>query len=189
LQLTLDICVDVIECVACGKTFKSEKAFACHENSKKHKEAVKQLKAELLLDEDLEESLLDGSLTPADSLDNCFDELTSAAADLKLDTVEDVTHELIVENTKNDIGLPLETEGELDSSPNVSLATDTSAGSTQKKRRRAPKDKSKTSAPVIACNVCAESFSSRTKLFDHIKESGHAAQGPKGRSARKGKKI
>jgi len=28
------------------------------------------------------------------------------------------------------------------------------------------------------CNVCAESFTSRTKLFDHIKDTGHALTSP-----------
>lgn len=38
-------------CIACDKMFKTEKAFANHENSKKHKENVELLKAEVIEDE------------------------------------------------------------------------------------------------------------------------------------------
>lgn len=45
--------VEYYECVACAKTFKSEKAFQNHEASKKHKSLVADLKRELMLEEQL----------------------------------------------------------------------------------------------------------------------------------------
>ncbi|KAJ5118521.1 Heat shock protein DnaJ [Penicillium atrosanguineum] len=44
--------VESFECVACNKHFKSQKQFEAHERSKKHLKAVKQLRREMLLEND-----------------------------------------------------------------------------------------------------------------------------------------
>ncbi|KAF2705594.1 DnaJ-domain-containing protein [Pleomassaria siparia CBS 279.74] len=66
----LEIDDEVFECVACHKTFKSEKQYDAHERSKKHHKAVYALKKKmqkenvnLNLDEDIQSS---GAITPAD---------------------------------------------------------------------------------------------------------------------------
>src|SRR5882757_11211524 len=55
---------EVFECVACGKTFKSEAAWDSHERSKKHLKAVEMLKQEMEQDaEELElEEDIDGDV-------------------------------------------------------------------------------------------------------------------------------
>ncbi len=65
-----DIEEEHYECVACNKTFKSERQYEAHERSKKHQKAIQTLKrkmqkdnAHLNLDDDVVE---DGVLTPAD---------------------------------------------------------------------------------------------------------------------------
>lgn len=45
-------------CAACKKPFKSMQAWKNHEKSKKHKQTLKKVKAEVVLDDDLEEQLL-----------------------------------------------------------------------------------------------------------------------------------
>ena len=44
---------------------------------------------------------------------------------------------------------------------------------TRKKKRRAGKDEGM-KKDKFACNVCKTGFPSKTKLFDHINETGHA---------------
>ncbi|KAF2827620.1 DnaJ-domain-containing protein [Ophiobolus disseminans] len=62
---------DHYECVACNKTFKSERQYEAHEKSKKHQKAIQSLKrkmqkdnAHLHLDED---GISSGHITPADN--------------------------------------------------------------------------------------------------------------------------
>lgn len=44
------------------------------------------------------------------------------------------------------------------------------------------------SHPCQTCNVCNTSFISRTKLFEHINETGHARAGEKTDNSNGGKK-
>ncbi|KAJ3500639.1 hypothetical protein NMY22_g19195 [Coprinellus aureogranulatus] len=61
-----------------------------------------------------------------------------------------------------------------------------------KKAKRKEKEKAKSAASEsFQCNVCRESFPSKTKLFNHINEEGHAAAVPEkggGKKATKGKR-
>lgn len=90
------------ECVACNKTFKSERQYEAHEKSKKHQKAIQSLKrkmqkdnAHLNLDED---AISSGVITPAeghlgqhvissdaDDLDDSARELTERTNELKVD--------------------------------------------------------------------------------------------------------
>lgn len=74
-------------------------------------------------------------------------------------------------------------------------------GSGKKARRSKKKDK-KAAAAVEKCNVCGEGFDSRSKLFNHVREEGHALadsslkdqvweaqeQNVKGKKGKRGKK-
>jgi DnaJ family protein A protein 5 len=80
------------ECVACNKTFKSERQWEAHEKSKKHQKAVQALKkkmqkdnAHLNLDEDV---LSSGVMTPAN------DELGADAAVSDVDDLKDSMNDL-----------------------------------------------------------------------------------------------
>lgn len=83
------------ECVACNKTFKSERQWEAHEKSKKHQKAIKSLKrrmqkenAHLNLDADLTGS---GDITPMD--DDYLGEIDDEGA---YDSVDDVADEVNV---------------------------------------------------------------------------------------------
>ncbi|ODV91915.1 hypothetical protein CANCADRAFT_11762, partial [Tortispora caseinolytica NRRL Y-17796] len=52
-----------------------------------------------------------------------------------------------------------------------------SSSSKKEKKKKAKKDK-KANDNALKCNVCNDEFSSRNKLFDHIKATGHALAGP-----------
>ncbi|KAF2129812.1 meiotically up-regulated gene 185 protein-like protein [Dothidotthia symphoricarpi CBS 119687] len=95
---------DIYECVACSKTFKSERQYEAHEKSKKHQKAIQSLKkkmkkdnAHLNLDDD---ALGSGVLTPVEG----DGDVDSEADDLE-DSVQDLTqktNELEVEDVETD---------------------------------------------------------------------------------------
>lgn len=66
-------------CYACKKKFKSDKQWANHEKSKKHIIAVEKMRAELLVEEDLEE----------DSLDIMYDENTNESEGQDLSSLDE----------------------------------------------------------------------------------------------------
>jgi DnaJ family protein A protein 5 len=91
------------ECVACNKTFKSERQYDAHERSKKHQKAIQALKrkmqkdnAHLNLDEDAIDSDIivpadddldvDISASDANGLDESVQDLTDKTGELKVDT-------------------------------------------------------------------------------------------------------
>jgi DnaJ family protein A protein 5 len=95
---------DIYECVACNKTFKSERQYDAHERSKKHQKAIQALKwrmqkdnAHLDLDKD---GISSGIITPADDvgnnetgsdsndLDESIQDITAKTEDLKVDDEE-----------------------------------------------------------------------------------------------------
>jgi DnaJ homolog subfamily A member 5 len=75
-----------------------------------------------------------------------------------------------------------------DSSPTKTMGK--AAQKRQKKAAKQANEESNASAERHICNVCRETFPSRSKLFDHIKGTGHAlASGPaKGSGKRRGKR-
>jgi DnaJ family protein A protein 5 len=65
--------VESFECVACNKSFKSEKQFEAHEKSKKHVKAVKQLTREMRLQDvqlDLDQPAVERDASDLDTLDD-----------------------------------------------------------------------------------------------------------------------
>ncbi|CAI7621353.1 unnamed protein product [Penicillium pancosmium] len=65
--------VESFECVACNKSFKSEKQFEAHEKSKKHVKAVKQLTREMRLQDvqlDLDQPTVEHDASDLDQLDD-----------------------------------------------------------------------------------------------------------------------
>lgn len=85
--------------------------------------------------------------------------------------------------------------------PDVAVEATSVADGEGKKSRRAKKDK-KSAAAAERCNVCGQGFDSRSKLFTHVREEGHAlakgsdtmppemweAEGRKGKKGKKGKR-
>lgn len=92
---------EIFECVACNKTFKSERQYEAHEKSKKHQKALKDLKRKMQkdnahLDLDLDD-LGSGGMTPVEDyhdavgpeeyvmMDDPVEDITTEAAHLDLD--------------------------------------------------------------------------------------------------------
>jgi DnaJ family protein A protein 5 len=142
-------------CVACRKSFKSEKAYENHERSKKHKQEVEKLRAELLLDEELLELEKEEPEEPKVERKKSS---TGKAKKKKVFTMEEADD---LEDTVVSI----------DRAPEVVI--EEVSDKKQKPRRRAAKDSSKPSGN--ACKKCGESFPSKSALFRHLDSSGHHA--------------
>lgn len=231
----------VFKCIVCDKSFKSQKQFSIHENSKKHKKALKKLKWEMRkegveLGIDKSDDDLDVFQTASsdilDSLDNGevistvqdegdITELSDADATQRIqknqvalpttvefeidDDIESLEYEENSDRTgqSSKIGLSdlsnhiLKTDSELErvysSLENNLLLNDEESdddwNTKAKKKKKKPKVKNafkdNTSVKPLAsaeplkptkevCNVCGTLFTSRNKLFAHIKSSGHA---------------
>ncbi|KAF3005082.1 hypothetical protein E8E13_009733 [Curvularia kusanoi] len=83
---------EIFECVACNKTFKSERQYEAHEKSKKHQKALKDLKRKMQkdnahLDLDLDD-FGSGGITPAEG---DYDPVGPAEYVLMDDPAEDIT--------------------------------------------------------------------------------------------------
>lgn len=202
---------DLIECVACGKTFKSDSSFRSHEKSRKHKMAVKVLRDELLLDES---SYITNETESNESTNNLRKD-DSGSKELQINTIADSDNQAIeskseiletnikdsegserdeIESKEENVSLisnsdDEDADGELEKiqsflnqlngleNAEESKTESTNPVTEKKKRRRAAKAPLSNSK-ASSCNVCSESFQSRTKLFEHINLNGHHSAGP-----------
>ncbi|KAK2149764.1 hypothetical protein LSH36_437g02101 [Paralvinella palmiformis] len=223
--------LDDFFCVACNKEFKTEKAYANHERSKKHKENTSFLKAQMLAEEavlfDLHENNkisaegdqaaggIETRLTD-DETESAGDEDISNMPKIKLskkqkkkrkqqqkllnmknkveNDLDNAVNELVlkeslkvednsesskkIETVVNIVETDNDNELEADpSSDSVNQLPETSLGGTingtVEKTNEKKKTPQKDTIPQI-CHHCSQSFPSRNKLFQHIKETGHA---------------
>ncbi|KAF2219186.1 hypothetical protein BDZ85DRAFT_46774 [Elsinoe ampelina] len=219
------------ECVACRKTFKSEKQFEAHERSKKHQKAVQGLKAKMrkenkhlnLDDDDLDS----GTSTPAtedvDDLDEAQTEAATADQDEEADLAQqtsglDINDQSDSDEVKDhppptqspqpeseedsssqdsDYADPSTIADRLTSNPSSDPTSATPLDSdddsvpqpAQPKKGKAALKRAKKAAAAqsteqqenrFQCAVCAASFPSKTRMFQHIKDFGHAALKPAG---------
>lgn len=217
---------DSLYCIACKKTFKSDKAMANHNRSKKHAENVSRLLLELG-DDDADEADNrdddnvddDGKLSVddvevADDLPDLSQsrskkkkkkrrqqqkmssELTVSHSDSDHETDEAAAVADRCDNTDNIVTESDRLNTEEASSVSQRPATDaaaeaeeTSSINTKLKNNKKKTDKSsqgKASAAGIQsadgadvadsllCHKCRQTFTSRNKLFEHIKLTGHA---------------
>jgi DnaJ family protein A protein 5 len=236
------------ECVACRKTFKSERQWEAHEKSKKHQKAIYALKrkmqkdnAKLGLDEDVGNS---GTITPmsgdgedqeaASGMDEDMEDLTGKVekAGLEDDSIGDEEADTAQPKPQTDLD-PASPESSSDdndeddeyasrSEIEARLTNDTPLIATTseadehlptsppdtestpggKKLGAAAKKRAKRAAKTAEvseadpdlphrCAKCNAGFPSKTRLFQHIKDFGHAAlkdAGAKGGAGKKGKK-
>ena len=142
---------DELFCIACNKEMRNEKAFAAHRKQKKHLENVSALR-ETLLKEEMINS----------------DELKSDS-----DSTEDLIGEDVsinLEATVPEENKTLEPDAEPKDSPPKRKKQ-------KKKTKGSSKKSSKNSEGLnndLGCVVCKQEFSSKNKLFSHLKDSGHA---------------
>ncbi|XP_076063989.1 dnaJ homolog subfamily C member 21 isoform X3 [Oratosquilla oratoria] len=143
--------MDDLYCAACNKFFKSDKAFANHERSKKHKENLEILKSEMQLEDELyiqdeKHDLLDEQLESQNIeqvAESQVDDTSAVTGELK---PQDYLEKKYINNNK----------------------------SNKKKHGKNTADNGEQEA-VLTCKICSQAFPSKNKLFNHIKSSGHAA--------------
>ena len=146
-------------CVACRKTFKSEKAFTNHENSKKHKLEVARLRAQLLAE------------------DAAFFDEPVIESDVVVSPEPEVKKEKKLKQ-KNRRKLEFSDD---EKAPEVLIAAgeevvEEVAKQKTKPRRRANKETTAVpTVPVFACKRCLEVFQSKSALFRHLDAAGHHA--------------
>lgn len=154
-------------CVACNKAFKSEKAFANHEGSKKHKAEVTRLREELLLS-DIDDDVVEAGeklVEPVDIISTRSKKNKKKKGRTISDDEDDKASDIRV-------------------SPQIVLEPVEAPAGERKPRRR--KDKAiKAEENQFACKSCGATFQSKSALFRHLDEAGHHALVSINRSGRK----
>jgi DnaJ family protein A protein 5 len=146
-------------CVACRKTFRSEKAFANHENSKKHKQEVEKLRRELLMDDELLE-------IESKSLEEQPEEPVPAAKEKKKKQKKKKVMQ-ISEDEQEEEQVPIR-------APEI-VTEQQDTENRKSRRRRANKDATEAARNANECKRCSESFTSKSALFRHLDAAGHHA--------------
>ncbi|PWN35393.1 DnaJ-domain-containing protein [Meira miltonrushii] len=177
---------DGLECFACDKVFQSEAAFANHERSNKHKKQVQKLRRDMQReDRDLQKSMKEMNveeeedenivMIPAQN-EETQDEMAglSKKARQKLKKrMKEQEKAAASETATPEVGSEEEEEvqnADQQQEPKAEEQTE-APPSNGKKTRRAKKD---AKFAKERCNVCSTGFDSRSKLFTHIRETGHA---------------
>jgi DnaJ family protein A protein 5 len=222
------------ECVACGKTFKSEKQFETHEKSKKHLKTLQQLRRQMqrenkefdlgdisggrpdipgTVEDEAEEedrdsadeigqqaqNEMNGTATSQGDLsDQGADEIAQPSlrpgSTLSASTAEKYSCDEYASRDEVESRLADHVEQLTDATAAASIASDSSTprkvGKAKEKRaRRAAQKKTAAEDLDFTCAACNEGFPSRTKLFTHLKDKGHAHYVPKTtKGSGKGKK-
>ncbi|ESO87617.1 hypothetical protein LOTGIDRAFT_179278 [Lottia gigantea] len=198
-ELEEELLMDELYCFACNKSFKSEKSMLNHEKSKKHKDNVAILRDQLLEEEELENSNIDESNLNSEEDLPKLEDLTLDEPRQKLSKKQkkkrrqqraelekcDIKKEL--EEEKEDLQEDIEerlspqidditAEQEVKTGGHTSEANSNSilVDRIQHCPLRVWKDSQTSNKEPQLCNVCQKSFTTRNKLFQHIKETGHA---------------
>uniref|UniRef100_A0A1I7SWF0 DnaJ homolog subfamily C member 21 n=2 Tax=Bursaphelenchus xylophilus TaxID=6326 RepID=A0A1I7SWF0_BURXY len=155
-------------CIVCEKKFKTKKSFQNHEKSKKHKQAVNELRE--FMNEDDQTLFGEGEEENEDELQQ---KQGKRKKKKKRGMTEKPTNE---EQPQPSEALPEERSPE--EQPLEEAKVEEKA---KKEKKRKPKEAegTKQDGPTVPvpseCQVCKLEFPSRSKLFAHIKDSGHAA--------------
>lgn len=188
----------VFDCVACDKLFQSAAAWDNHERSKKHKQAVKKLQREMQLEEE-EFGLDDAAIAHQEDTDKGMEEaidtlnINSAEENLSKKARQRLKKRMKQEekmasstlNSDEDDAKTQEGANPEVDEERQQVASEQESGSADPKTespkigdggRRAARRGAKKGAAAAAerCNVCRQGFDSRSKLFTHIRETGHA---------------
>ncbi|CZS73971.1 hypothetical protein SNK03_009473 [Fusarium graminearum] len=212
--------VEILECVVCNKTFKSEKQLEAHEKSKKHTKAVQQLRrqlkregAELQLDEaspqsqetanqdgqggdttsskykEMEDEDEGGPIPVEQAAPSANDGLQEGVAAHSTDASDDTDYaprDIVEERIAN--ASKYKSDGNKTNEDKLSESVQNLSVDEPAQGKKVGKAKAKRAKKAAAaqtqqeispqCGYCGESFTSRTKLFAHIRDEGHAALKP-----------
>ncbi|KAF2399974.1 DnaJ-domain-containing protein [Trichodelitschia bisporula] len=180
------------ECVACRKRFKSERQVEAHERSKKHLKAVQALRRQMMRDEvglDLEgEGLEEGEMVEDDGGGEEEGAAEGEAEEEVPDAVvpnNEPIHDPEPHPAPDPADTSSEAEDEDEEKPTPSAShppSDTEAPPPPKKLGKAALKRAKKAAQATPdtdlphkCAACGSAFGSRSKLFQHIADWGHAA--------------
>ncbi|KAI4467559.1 dnaj subfamily c member 21 [Holotrichia oblita] len=175
-------------CVACNKIFKTPKAFKNHESSKKHRENVANLR-EVMLSEDLDEDLYNSDeqehyelLTEKETIQE--NDISFSKTKKKNKKGKNVI-KIIENDSENEISNGILDHDNFQDIPIVKKQKRKKKDKSTKKNDIKPdedevnskKPISKTEADLDTdhcCVKCKAQFSSKNKLFDHLKKTGHS---------------
>lgn len=193
--------LQIFECVVCSKSFKTKKQLVAHEKSKKHMKAFQKLKWEMKKDgidvslhvseedkEDKEDEDEENGTVQSDAdLDSSESKRVNGTKVSQHSDSQDseqeenrFTNELVTNLEKTKISksqsIPKMNQNDFNDSTSGDQKESTKSGprigkAKQKRMMRAQKTNS---TPSLSCVVCNQTFPSRNKLFDHVKNSGHA---------------
>eukprot|EP00474_Spongospora_subterranea_P002018 CRZ02476.1 hypothetical protein [Spongospora subterranea] len=178
----------IIECVACGKFFKSDKQYSNHERSKRHRSMVASLRDELSLEEqglaDLNiadddtapQALADIKTVDEDPVCPLDQQAPSLATDEEIFSVKPIRKKNKKLQKTANFGIEI---AEVKSEDESITQTDEVIPTETKKSRRRAKLKSKSteinppedasqSTGQFACGKCRSKFPSKTQLFKHL---------------------
>eukprot|EP00127_Corallochytrium_limacisporum_P000940 Clim_evm24s33 gene=Clim_evmTU24s33 len=191
-------------CAACDKEFKSAAALQAHEKNRKHRDNVAALRKQLATEEKQFKKEAKAAATTAKNAksanpdDHNIPMMARSSKSKKkkgkkgpnfgfttdMDDDDHVIHSADVLANEINTALTLDQDAD-DHQEDYSAGT----GGKKKPRRRKEKSKKKPDVdldsedeervaqgkdPSKVCNVCHETFPSRSKLFDHIQKTGHA---------------
>ncbi|KAJ3118568.1 hypothetical protein HDU96_000520 [Phlyctochytrium bullatum] len=207
--------MDEYFCAACNKLFKSERQWKNHEKSKKHIKVVQSLRKQLLEEDDAfgmdgdddsvaeelkgfdEQLNLNEPEEPQEGAEG-VDQVAIESED-EVDLTATFTLKKRQKRRKaakyTDNGIPDEpaqapeepTPSQAVESPETSETPDATTSKSQQSKKKGSGSRNKNeSKEEITCQACSDKFPSRNKLFDHLKETGHAA--PPKKASNKGKK-
>ncbi|XP_050443237.1 dnaJ homolog subfamily C member 21 [Adelges cooleyi] len=198
-----DETVDCLYCVACNKVFKTEKAFQNHENSKKHKENIEIIKAEMLNDEliinsdsnegkkssdinDVSHSSDDDqhhsnaeSSSKSNAENSCDDENCDnfSSSDDSENSVESENNKVEFNKKKSKKNVHLNVPVDVDSDvleADLSSEDDNIADSKRKVCKKKKKQSSNVKEfNVLYCLSCDQSFKTEKALFNHRTSKKH----------------
>ncbi|KAK4523925.1 hypothetical protein GAYE_SCF00G1823 [Galdieria yellowstonensis] len=189
-------------CTICKKTFRSLSQWGNHESSKKHADKMRKARKDMFLKNEELNPLEIRVGKEKITLEQYLELYTSPEGDSETkeeymeeeDYIEGIDNdeyeekhegeEFETENgnsqatviSSNEDGIKSFTNSTVENSPNGDVEKDTAFETESKKKGRKKRRNKSNKKNEISnrCNVCGENFTSRNKLFEHIRTEGHA---------------
>ncbi|UJR38141.1 hypothetical protein I4U23_030819 [Adineta vaga] len=171
--------INELYCVACNKSFKSDKAFLNHENSRKHKEFVYLMKAHIQQEN---EELALNTQEQIDVTNNDYDQVVQLPVNnqpskskkkkkkQRRNNKDNLSSDEETEDMKQELEEELQSNEQNQETEDISTVTQTK----KIKSTTETNDEASHVPIILECFVCKEEFPTRNALFKHIKELDHA---------------
>lgn len=169
---------DGLECFVCDKVFQSQAAFVNHEKSNKHKKQIQQVKRQMQKeDKQLHEHIEEKLVVEEEEEDETAGLSKKARQRLKKrlkDQEKAANSTPALSDTEQHDKVPSDDKGTKTEDTlveEVKIAPPAEKED-RSKARRSKKDKKNVKAKEH-CNVCSAGFETRSKLFNHVRETNH----------------